>query len=111
MDQASRAPRNSRTELTAYIGDLFDFIEDKIAEAEGDLGSRAGSLIEADGAFPVIRDRLLRGNEPVHAQLMLLGLFDVDFERLASMAPDEFAAATEDLRKRITHARTALPAD
>jgi len=106
MDAPSLLPY--RTELRAYISDLIGFIEDKISEAEADPGSRAAALSEAAGAFPMIRDRLLREDQTIHAQFMLIGFFDLDLERLASLPPDEFAAATHDLRRCLSGTRSVL---
>lgn len=97
-----------RTELTAYIADLIGFMLDKIDKAEADPGSRAASLSEAAGVLPVIRERLLREDETIHAQFMLLGIFDTDFSAMAALPPDAFAAAIDDPRRRLEAARSCL---
>jgi hypothetical protein len=97
-----------QTELTAYIADLIGFMLDKIDEAEADPGSRPASLSEAAGALPVIRARLLREDQTIHAQFMLLGLFDMDFGATAALPPDAFAPAIDDLRGRLKTVRSYL---
>ncbi|MEY9123811.1 hypothetical protein [Bradyrhizobium yuanmingense] len=59
-----------RTEFAAFVLDLMDFIEEKIAEALADEDSRAGAIAEG-GTVPVLRDRL-RENEKVQASFVLV---------------------------------------
>ena len=60
-----------RAELAAFVLDLLDFIEEKIAEAITDERSRVAAVGEAAGAVPVLRDRL-RENEVVDANFILV---------------------------------------
>ena|ERR687898_359282 len=76
-----------QTELTDYILDLQAFVEEKIAEAENDPASRCAALSEAAGALPIMKDRLLRGDQGLLSQFMLVGLFDEDFEGMPSCYP------------------------
>lgn len=94
--------------MTAFVLDLLGFIDEKIAEAEKDPSSRAGALSEAAGAFPIIKDRLYHGDHTALAQFMLLGLFDLDFDRLGRGQESEFVEEMRQLRERIQVARTIL---
>ena len=97
-----------RTEMTAFVLDLLDFIEEKIAEAEKDPSSQAGALSEAAGAFPMIKDRLYHEDQTALAQFMLLGLFELDFDRLGRAQEPELAEEVRQLRERIQVTRTTL---
>ena len=59
-----------RTDFTAFVLDLMDFIEERIREALDDEGSRVGAIAEAGGAVPVLRDRL-RENDVLNANFIL----------------------------------------
>jgi hypothetical protein len=50
-----------RTEFSAFLLDLLDFIEEKIGEALESEDSRRAAIGEAAGAIPVLRERLLEG--------------------------------------------------
>lgn len=84
-----------RTDLVAYLMDLLDFVEDRIKKSQSDPSSRNGALTEAMGAFPIIRDRLLREDQALHAQLMLVGFFDEDLTTTSALPADEFVKKTE----------------
>jgi hypothetical protein len=47
-----------RTEFSAFVLDLLDFLEEKIAEAVGAESSRAAAIGEAAGAIPLLRERV-----------------------------------------------------
>lgn len=97
-----------RTEMKPFVLDLLDFIDEKIAEAEKDPASRAGALVEAAGALPIIKDRLYREDQTALAQFMLVGFFDLDFERLGQAQEPEFANGARDVRKCIEALRTVV---
>jgi hypothetical protein len=67
--------------VKAFALDLLDLVEGKIGEAETDVASRTAALSEATGAFPTIKDRLYDEDQASLAKFMLLGLFEVDFDR------------------------------
>ena len=87
------APTIFRTDLTEYLMDLLDFVEEKIKEAQNDHASRAGALSEAMGAFPIIKDRLYREDKKTLTQLLLIGFFDEDLMQLATLPNGEHASA------------------
>lgn len=78
-----------RTEFAAFVLDLLDFIEERIAEAIADESSRAAAVGEAAGAVPVVRDRL-RENDVVDANFILV-LGNAIEERWASRWWGDFA--------------------
>jgi hypothetical protein len=47
-----------RTDFTAFVLDLMDFIEEKIAEALDAEESLIGAITEAAGVLSLLRDRL-----------------------------------------------------
>lgn len=97
-----------RTEMKAYALDLLDFVEEKIAEAERDVASRTAALSEAAGAFPIIKDRLYHEDQTALAQFMLLGLFEIGFDRLSRAKESEIAEEVRQLRERVQVARAVL---
>jgi hypothetical protein len=96
-----------RTELAAFLLDLLDFMEEKLAEA-ADLPSRQGALAEAAGAIPVIADRLRRENDTAFAQLMLIGFIEADLGQMAGLPEGEFAAAAGNFRACAAAARAVI---
>lgn len=97
-----------RTDLAAYVLDLLDFIEEKIAEAESDPASRLAALAEAAGAIPIIKDRLRREDQTVLTQLMLIGFIEVDLGAMAELPDEEFARKAEDFRRVTAAARDVV---
>lgn len=86
-----------RAEFAAFVLDLLDFIEEKIAEAIADERSRAAAVGEAVGAVPVLRDRL-RENEVVEATFILV-LGNAIEERWASRWWGDFARMVRPVRR------------
>ncbi len=78
-----------RTDFTAFVLDLTDFIEERIREALDDEASRAAAITEAGGAVPVLRDRL-RENDVLTTQFVL-GLGNMFEGRWATEWWDDFA--------------------
>jgi len=78
-----------RTEFSAFVLDLLDFIEEKIREALQDESSRQAAIGEAGGAIPVLRDRL--GENDVVAAQFVLALGNVIEQRWAAEWWDGFA--------------------
>ncbi len=78
-----------RTEFTAFVLDLLDFVEEKIGEALETEDSRRAALSEAAGAIPVLRERL-RENDVVNAHF-ILALHNMIEERWASEWWEDFA--------------------
>jgi hypothetical protein len=69
---------------------LLKFIEDSIAEALANPAEMSAPLSEADGALRVLKKSLVRGNEDqrtLHAQLALIGAFDLSFVQIAKENP------------------------
>jgi len=96
-------PSNRRTDFTAFVLDLLDFMEEKIHEAVDDERSRPAAISEAAGAIPLLRDRL-REDEVAQAQFMLVfdaQTFDADASKwwsdLAQMGRAEFDKLAADL--------------
>jgi hypothetical protein len=96
-------PSNRRTDFTAFILDLLDFLEEKIREALEDESSRLAAIGEAAGAVPLLRDRLTE-NEVAQAQFMLVfdaQMFDADAAKwwsdLAQIDRAEFEKLAADL--------------
>ncbi|MFZ5691881.1 MAG: hypothetical protein ACOY5F_11575 [Pseudomonadota bacterium] len=94
--------------MKAYALDLLDFVEEKIAEAERDVASRTVALSKAAGAFPIIKDRLYHEDQAALAKFMLLGLFEVDFDRLGRANESQFGEEVRQLRERVQVARAVL---
>jgi len=95
-----------RTDFTDFVLDLLDFMEEKILEAIDDESSRAGAIVEAAGAVPLLRDRL-REDEVAQAQFMLVfdaQMFDADvaewWSEFAQMDRAEFEKQAADLVSR-----------
>jgi hypothetical protein len=103
-------PSNARfrTDLTEYLMDLLDFIEEKIEEAQKDQASREGALSEAMGAFPIMNDRLYHEDPTIWTQLLLTGFFEKDLTQLAAVPHAEFAKQIDELRPRFAAVRTVL---
>ena len=78
-----------RTDFTAFILDLLDFMEEKIAEALETEDSRIGAIGEAAGAIPLLRERL-HENDVVNAHF-ILALHNMFEERWASDWWKDFA--------------------
>jgi hypothetical protein len=78
-----------RTDFTAFVLDLLDFIEEKIREAIDDESSRPAAIGEAAGAIPVLRDRL-RENEVANAH-SIWALGNMIEERWASEWWEDFS--------------------
>jgi hypothetical protein len=78
-----------RTEFSAFLLDLLDFIEEKIGEALESEDSRRAAIGEAAGAIPVLRERLLE-NALANTQ----AIFALDHaleERYATVWWEDFA--------------------
>jgi hypothetical protein len=80
---------NWRTDFTAFVLDLMDFVEEKIEEALKTEDSRIGAVNEAAGAIPLLRRRL-REDDVVNANF-ILGLPNMIEERWATEWWDDFA--------------------
>ena len=78
-----------RTEFSAFVLDLLDFLEEKIAEALETEPSRVAAIGEAAGAIPLLRERL-RENDVVNAYF-ILALGNMFEGRWASEWWDDFA--------------------
>ena len=102
------APTIFRTDLTEYLMDLLDFVEEKIKEAQNDHASRAGALSEAMGAFPIIKDRLYREDKKTLTQLLLIGFFDEDLMQLATLPNGEIIKKTDDVCEHLSVIRSIL---
>lgn len=90
-----------RTDFTAFVLDLLDFIEERIREAIDDEASRFAALSDAAGALPVLRDRL-RENEVVQANFILV--FGNTFEeRWAPEWWEDFAKMERAEFEKIAH--------
>lgn len=98
MEKSS--PSSFRTDLTEYLLDLLDFVEEKIKEAKNDPASRAAALSEAMGALPIMKDRLYYEDQVVLTQLLLTGFFDEDLTQLAILSEDELLKMADDLGQR-----------
>jgi hypothetical protein len=114
MDESSHS--SFRTDLTEYLMDLLDFVEEKINEAKNDPGSRDGALSEAMGALPIMKDRLYHEDQVALTQLALIGFFDEDLTQLADLSENEFVEKIENLCVRhsvirgiLQHNRTPSP--
>lgn len=94
------SPSSFHTDLTEYLLDLLDFIEEKIEEAKNDPASRSSALSEAMGALPIMKDRLYREDQVALAQLLLTGFFDEDLTLLAVLPEGEFVKRIDDLGQR-----------
>jgi hypothetical protein len=57
-DQPEQLVTLRRTEFTAFVLDLMDFIEEKIMEALENEPSRFAAIGESAGAIPVLSDQL-----------------------------------------------------
>ena len=97
-----------RTDLTEYLMDLLDFVEERIKQAKNDPASRAGALSEASGALPIMKDRLHREDQVVLTQLLLIGFFDEDLSRLADLQEAELVDKMESLYERHSLVRNIL---
>ena len=113
-DRPRNTVRQFAEEMAIKLGALSaDVIEQEILESNrqgcctsrqnsGDQRIPGLSVVEkrsaggSHGAFPIIRDRLLREDQALHAQLMLVGFFDEDLAAMSALQADEFAKKTED---------------
>jgi hypothetical protein len=84
---------------------MLKFIEDSVNEALRDQSSRKGLLIEADCALRVLQKTLLREDQKKNAQLMMLGVFDWNFERIASENPPDPSAKLQEALENVLKAR------
>jgi hypothetical protein len=66
---------------------LLKFVEDSINEALGDVASQQGLLTEADCAIRVLQRTLLREDQDTHGTLMMMGTFEVNFQKIAADNP------------------------
>lgn len=92
-----------RTDFTAFVLDLMDFIEEKIGEAIENESSRVAAIGEAAGAVPVLRDRV-RENDVVNARFILAlhNMFEAryaadEWEAFAKVDRAEFEGTARDL--------------
>jgi hypothetical protein len=99
-----------RTDFAAYLLDLLDFMDEKIAEARNDPSSRRAALAEAAGAIPIINNRLHREDQTVLAQLMLIGFVEADIEAMTVLPDGEFTQKADDFRRLISVARNVVNA-
>lgn len=88
-----------RTEFSALVLDLMDFMEEKIGEALDTEISRAAAISEAAGVLPLLRERL-RENEVVQANF-ILALHVMFEERYAGEWWDDFAKMKRSEFERI----------
>jgi hypothetical protein len=113
MEKSS--PSSFRTDLTEYLLDLLDFVEEKIKEAKNDPASRVGALSEAMGALPIMKDRLYHEDQVVLTQLLLIGFLDEDLTQLANLRENELVEKINNLCQRhavirsLLHNRTPSP--
>jgi hypothetical protein len=78
-----------RTEFSAFVLDLLDFLEEKIGEALETEATRFAAIGEAAGAIPLLRERM-RDNEVVNAHF-ILALGNMFEARWATEWWDDFA--------------------
>ncbi len=92
-----------RTEFSALVLDLLDFMEERVREAIESEPSRVAAIGEAAGVLPLLRERL-RENEVVQANFILA--LDAMFEEryaeewwgdFAKMGRPEFEKIALDL--------------
>lgn len=88
--------------------DLLDFAEEKFTEAVKIPQCRAGALAEAAGAFPIIKARLDQEVHVAFGAFALLGLFELDIDRLGHLQEADFTAAVDQIGEKIRIARDFL---
>jgi hypothetical protein len=90
-----------RTDMRHYVMDLLDFAEEKFIEAVETPQCRAGALAEAAGAFPIIKARLDQEDHAASGAFALLGLFEREIDSLGHLQEADFAAAADQIGKKI----------
>jgi len=94
----SRMTPQRHTEFAPFMFDLLDFIEEKLGEGIADDACQAGSVSEAVGVRPLLRDRL-REDEVVQAQFILVFsdyLYGPHAVVLSQSRPDDLIVAPHD---------------
>jgi hypothetical protein len=109
------APR--RAPLVDALLDGLDFVEERLREALGDQTSQFAAVTEAGCAMPFLRDRL-REDEVKWANFVLVlgtriehGYWREQWDELARMKSEAFAAAVEDMLERLHVLREILEKD
>jgi hypothetical protein len=87
---------------------LLKFVEDSIHESLGDAASLQGLLAEADCAIRVLQRTLKREDHTKLALLMLMGTFEVNFEKIAADNQPDPSKKLEEALKIVLNCRMAF---
>lgn len=99
-----------QTGLAAYLLDLLQFMDERIAEARDNPASRPAALTEAAAVTPIIEQRLRRDDQTVLTQFMLVDFFKPDLAALAALPDDDVVRKLNDLGRLVEVARDIVNA-
>jgi hypothetical protein len=107
-------PSNRRTDFTAFVLDLMDFIEEKIRESIDDESSRPAAVGEAGGAVPLLRDRLREDEDMLTRFMLVLDVRLLEpqatpwWSEFSEMDRAEFEERAADLVRRLDALRATI---
>jgi hypothetical protein len=97
------------SDLNIRARGILEFVTQSVEEGLADPSTMAECFSEADQALRILGKTLRKEDEFRHAQLALLGVFDISFARIVEDESAEREQWSKKILEKIVFAKTLFP--